>query len=258
MKIKAHCLIMDIVQATTKKEKMRINLSLPCSKQTAYIARWVLQLQVTALRRVLTIGFLLVSISLKGQSWKLKDEEEGIKVYTRKVEDSDIKAIKVECTIEATLSQLTAVLLDFPASSEWIYATKFCRVQKSISPSELIYHSEIDVPWPASNRDFVVRLKFEQDSITKKLTVDGENLPYYLKEQEDVVRIMHTESNWTVTPRNKYLDIVFTLHVHPGGSIPAWLINLFVIRGPLETFRNLRSQVKKPEYKEASFLFLVD
>ncbi|HEY3429837.1 MAG TPA: START domain-containing protein [Cyclobacteriaceae bacterium] len=208
--------------------------------------------------RGLTIGFLLVSFSLAGQSWKLKDEVEGIKVYTRPVENSDIKAIKVECTVEATLSQLTAVLLDIPASDEWVYATKFCRVQKVVSSSELIYHSEIDVPWPASNRDFIVRVKLEQDSITKKLTVDGENLPHYLKEQEDVVRIMHTESNWTVTPRNQYLDIVFTLHVHPGGSIPAWLINLFATRGPLETFRNLRSQVGKPEYKEASFPFLVN
>ena len=119
------------------------------------------------IERVLTIGFLLVSISLTGQSWELKNEEEGIKVYTRRVENSDIKAIKVECTIEATLSQLAAVLLDIPASKEWVYATKFCRVQKNIFSSELIYHSEIDVPWPASNRDFIVRVKVEQDSITK-------------------------------------------------------------------------------------------
>lgn len=210
------------------------------------------------MRRILTIGFLLISISLTGQSWVLKEEVDGIKVYTRKVENSDIKAIKVECSIEATLSQLTAVLLDIPASNEWVYSTKFCRVQETISNSELIYHSEIDVPWPASNRDFIVRIKLEQDSITKTLTVDGENLPHYLQEQKDVVRIMHTESNWTVTPRNKYLDIVFTLHVHPGGSIPAWLINLFATRGPLETFQNLKRQVNKPEYKKASFLFLVD
>ena len=237
---------------------MKIKLSLPCSKTNCLHCTMGFTIAGNRIGRVLTIGFLLVSISLTGQSWELKNEEEGIKVYTRRVENSDIKAIKVECTIEATLSQLTAVLLDIPASNEWVYATKFCRVQKNISSSELIYHSEIDVPWPASNRDFIVRVKFEQDSITKKMTVDGENLPHYLKEQEGVVRIMHTESNWTVTPRNKYLDIVFTLHVNPGGSIPAWLINLFATRGPLETFRNLRSQINKPEYKEASFLFLVD
>lgn len=210
----------------------------------------------TRIEVVLMIGFLLISVSLTGQTWELKNEVEGIKVYTATVEKSDIKAVKVECTIEATLSQLTAVLLDIPASDEWIYSTKFCRIQKQISPQELIYHSEIDVPWPVHNRDFIVRVKIEQDSITKKLTVNGENLPTYLKEQEDVVRIMHTESNWTVTPRNQYLDIVFTLHVHPGGSIPAWLINLFVTRGPLETFRNLRSQVKKEKYNGARFEFV--
>lgn len=216
---------------------------------------------ILADRRVCTIllvGLCLISFTTSGQEWELKDEEEGIKVYTRPVENSDIKAVKVECTVEATLSQLTAVLLDIPASPEWIYATEFCRVQKTISDTELIYHSEIDVPWPVSNRDFIVRVKISQDSLTKKLTVDGENLPQYIKEQDGVVRIMHTESNWTVTPRDKYLDIVFTLHVDPGGSIPAWLINMFATRGPLETFRNLRSQVNKPEYKAASFSFLVD
>ena len=206
---------------------------------------------------MLMISCLVVSFSLAGQAWELKTEEEGIKVYTSRVENSAIKAIKVECTVEASISQLTAVLLDIPASDEWVYATKFCRVQKTISPNELIYHSEIDVPWPASNRDFIVRVKLEQDS-TKTLTVSGENLPQYLNEQDRVVRIMHTVSHWAARPRDNYVDIVFTLHVDPGGLIPAWLINLFATRGPLETFRNLRSQVKKSEYKDARFSFILE
>lgn len=201
---------------------------------------------------------LVLSFSASAQTWELKSQEEGIKVYTRPVENSAIKAIKVECRVEASISQLTAVLLDIPASDEWVYSTKFCHVQKMLSPNELIYHSEIDVPWPVSNRDFVVRIKLEQDSATKTLTVSGENLPQYLNEQEGVVRIMHTVSHWSATPRENFVDIVFTLHVDPGGLIPAWLINLFATRGPLETFRNLRNQVKKPEYKDARFAFILE
>jgi hypothetical protein len=131
---------------------------------------------------LMMINCLLLSFSLAGQGWELKTEEEGIKVYTRPVKNSAIKAIKVECTVEASLSQLTAVLLDIPASDKWVYATKFCRIQKKLSTNELIYHSEIDVPWPVSNRDFIVRIKLEQDS-TKTITVSGENLPHYLNEQ---------------------------------------------------------------------------
>ncbi len=205
------------------------------------------------------IVLLFGSSQAWAQAWELKSEEDGIKVYTRPVKNSDIKAIRVESTLEdATLSQLAAVILDIPASDEWVYATKFCRVKKVISQNEFIYHSEIEVPWPVSNRDFIVRVKVDQDSVTKKMTVGGENLPKYLSEQDGVVRIMHTVSNWTVTPKGKDLHIDFTLHVNPGGSIPAWLINLFATRGPMETFLNLRSQVKKPEYKDASFSFLVD
>ncbi len=205
------------------------------------------------------VGLLFISRSVLSQDWELQDEEKGIKVYTRLVENSDIKAIKVESTIEeATLSQLAAVILDVPASDQWVYATKFCRTEKVISPTEFIYYSEIEVPWPASNRDFVVRVKVDQDSLTKKMTVDGENLPTYLNEKEGVVRILHTESKWTVIPHGNDLKIEFVLHVNPGGSIPAWLINLFATRGPMETFLNLESQIRKPQYRDASFPFLVD
>jgi hypothetical protein len=213
---------------------------------------------ISGVSSLLIAGLLFVSHSLVAQEWELKDEEDGIKVYTRTVANSDIKAVKVECDIEATLSQLAAVILDIPATDEWVYATKVCRTEKVISPSEYIYYSEIAVPWPVSNRDFIVRVKVDHDPVTNTMTVSGENLPAYLKEEPGVVRVMHTVSTWTVVPKGKNLNIEFVLHVDPGGSIPAWLINLFATQGPKETFLNLRSQVKKAEYRDASFDFIAD
>jgi len=216
-------------------------------------------LKINLVGKCFLVGLLFISHSLWSQDWELKDEEDGIKVYTRPVENSDIKAIKVDCIVEeATLSQLAAVILDIPASDQWVYATKLCRTEKIIAPGEFIYYSEIEVPWPASNRDFIVRVKVEQDSATRKMTVGGENLPTYLNEKEGIIRVMHTESQWTVIPYGNDLKIEFVLHVNPGGSIPAWLINLFATRGPMETFLNLRSQIRKPQYRDASFPFLVD
>lgn len=71
-------------------------------------------------RQVLLLGFLFISFISAAQEWELKDEQDGIKVYTRSVPNSDIKAVKVEATVEATLSQLAAVILDIPASGEWV------------------------------------------------------------------------------------------------------------------------------------------
>jgi hypothetical protein len=212
----------------------------------------------SAVVRFFIVSFLLLSHSLPGQDWELRDEEDGIKVYTRPVSNSDIRAVKVETRIEATLSQLAAVILDIPATGEWVYATKECRIEKTISPTEYIYYSELEVPWPVSNRDFIVRVKVDHDPATNTMTVSGENLPAYLEEKPGVVRVMQTVSTWTVVPEGKNLNIEFVLHVNPGGSIPAWLVNLFVTQGPKETFLNLRSHVKKPKYQNASFPFIVD
>ena len=53
-----------------------------------------------------------VLLSRAQEVWKLKLDKEEIKIYTRPYTDSKIKALKVVCTVKATLSQIAAVLLD--------------------------------------------------------------------------------------------------------------------------------------------------
>ena len=41
------------------------------------------------------------------------------------------------------------------------------------------------------------------------------------------------------------LKVSYFLNVDPGGSIPAWLVNLAVAEGPYESFRNLKRQLSE-------------
>jgi hypothetical protein len=43
----------------------------------------------------------------------------------------------------------------------------------------------------------------------------------------------------------------YTLYADPGGSVPAWLVNLFIADGPLESFQKLKEHIKKPAYANA-------
>ena len=120
---------------------------------------------------------------------------------------------------------------------------------KQVSPVDLYYYSEVNVPWPVSNRDFVAHIIATQNPVTKAVTVNAENLPDLVPKKDNVVRIRQSDSKWVATPAGVNLvKIEYTLFADPGGIVPAWLINLFITRGPFETFKKLREHVKKPAY----------
>jgi hypothetical protein len=210
---------------------------------------------------LLTAGilFLFSAACFSQNDWALKLDKEGIKIYTKNSGSSPFKSVKTVCTVDAPLSVLTAVLLDINGSKDWVYATKICTVLKQPSPSEVIYYSELNVPWPADNRDFIVHLKVTQDANTKVVTVDGENKPAWLPKKKNIVRIQHCYSKWIIEPLpNGQVKIEYVLQVNPGGMVPAWLINLFATRGPFESFKKLQAQVKKPAYNNISLPFIKD
>ena len=200
--------------------------------------------------------FKLLPVSAQ-TDWKFNSENDGIKVYTSIVPGSKIKAIRVECDYKATPSQFVAVLFDIKNSPEWLYHTKFCKVCKQVSPQELYYYSEVTLPWPAENRDFVSHLSVSQNPTTKVVLVDGPAVPGFIPVKSDIVRVDHSGSQWEITPlNNDEIRVIYTLHVDPGGALPAWLINMFATEAPTQIFKNLKTELQKPAYKNVTLTFI--
>lgn len=200
-------------------------------------------------RVLLTVLFCIAVVNTNAQTkWELKKSEDWIKVYSGSVPNSNLKAVKVECTIDATMPQLMNLLMDAKAHEEWVYNTKNCYTVKKISSTELIYYSEFTLPWPLQNRYIVVHLKLEPNTDNTVLKVSSVAIPGYVTEN-DIVRIRSSTVTWTVTAINtKQLKIDYVANADPGGSIPAWVTNMFCTAGPYETFKQLRVTVLKPEY----------
>jgi len=192
------------------------------------------------------------------EGWKLKLDQEGIQVYSAPCADSKINSLKVICTLESSLSQLTAVLLDIKSQDDWFYHTKSSVLQQ-VSPSELYYYAELYFPFPCSNRDFIEHIKVTQDTNTKVVTMTVENVPDFISPKSNLVRVIKSQCKWLITPVSKNQTLVeFTLFADPAGSIPTWLINRFSYYGPFETFKKLKIQLKKPEYANQTFSFIIN
>jgi len=206
------------------------------------------------------IACLVTALSVSAQpDWELRTEKKDIKVYTRTFPESKYKAIKVELILQTTLTRLVAVLLDVKTAPDWVYATKSAVLLRQPSPSEVIYYSEVRLPWPMSNRDFIAHLITTQDPHTHVVTILGPTMNDYVPVKKDIVRVRSSEGKWILTPVAKNsIRVEYTLRTDPGGDIPAWLFNLFVTKGPLESFQNLKTQLNKSEYDNSRLSFIID
>jgi len=207
---------------------------------------------------IIFLSFYFHIIPVSGQSeWKLIKEDTGIKVFSKTVPDSKIKAIKAELILKASASQLVALLLDVNTATKWVFHTKSCVLIRKISDSELYYYSEVSLPWPLENRDFVAHIKVFQDPKTKVVTVDAPAVPGWMAAKNGIVRISHSVGLWIITPIDKErIKLEYSLQVDPGGVIPAWVVNTFAAQGPIESFKKMQVQLKLPQYKNASLTFI--
>lgn len=203
--------------------------------------------------------FLLVLLSafttFAQNKWKLIADEQQIRIYSQAVPESKIKAIKVDCAVDASLPQMVALILDVEAGTDWVYKTKSCTLVKRVSPTDLYYHSEIGLPWPLDNRDFVAHLRATQDPVTRVVTIDGPVVAGMVPHQKNVVRVSDSKGRWILTPLSGKVRIEYTLHTDPGGYLPAWAVNAFAAEGPMETFKKMKEQLKLPKYRNASLTF---
>jgi hypothetical protein len=78
---------------------------------------------------------------------------------------------------------------------------------------------------------------------TLKITTVGE--PDTAPVQKEKIRVPQFRGVWDAEAvEDGKLRIEYTLDLDPGGSLPAGIVNLFVAKGPYETFINLSRLLK--------------
>jgi hypothetical protein len=191
------------------------------------------------------IFFFIYSKPVSAQNnWILQKEKNGIKISSRHTTISPFNDIRVELDLPGNIDQLAAILLDIKQYKEWSYATKVARLVKQLGPGKLIYYTEIEVPWPATNRYFYANFELVQDPVAHSMQVVAINLPEYGPVPKDLLKVTYSRGVWNVTTvSQKSIHIDYVLELNPGGSLPAWVLNLFSTKGPMETFENIKRKM---------------
>ncbi len=195
---------------------------------------------------LILLALLIPSLSFAQYNWKVEKDKDGIKIYTSDVPGSSFKAVKVDCTFSGTYAKLIAILTNVASFNEWIYNNKTSKLLKQNSPLDFIYYSETHMPFPLSNRDLVVRMKFNTDSLPKFLSINGSAVKDMVPEIPTRVRVTRYAANWRVTmPTPNTIHINYIIEIDPGGTLPAWAANIFAEKGPFGTFSKLSERLRR-------------
>lgn len=177
--------------------------------------------------------------------WRMVSNEDQIEVYTRRG-SGNIKEVRIKLRIQASMEVLNAYTSQVPLYANWVYKTSEARLIRRSSPSEFWYYIRTDFPFPASDRDLVVHSHSRIDPTTGIMHAHSVAAPNELPQVADCVRITLFETTWKITPVGATaVDIDYWARTDPGGSIPAWIINLGITMGPTRTMQALRREVER-------------
>ena len=206
----------------------------------------------------LIIGFISI-INLNAQTdWELKKEEDGIKVYLREVEGSKIQEYKAEAILKGKVSSYIAVMKDVNSYAELYEHTKEVRLINE-NDTFHVHYLVTDTPWPVKDRDAVYSSTYSQHYDTKLVRIDMKIETGYEDENDDYVRMEKADGYWLfdqVEP-NK-VEIIYQMHAEPGGSIPNWVINMFLVDTPIEDIKMLQERAQLEKYSNQKFNFLIE
>lgn len=179
------------------------------------------------------------NIFAQTNSWELKKNESGIKIYTRHIENSNFKEFKGEMIIAGKILKIIKVFKNVDRYKEWVADIRKVELLSN-DENNIYYYAETIVPWPLDNRDMVYHLYFINKSETEtEVTITG--ISDYVPVKKGIVRVEKAIGFWMVTKlKENKIKITYQLHVKPGGVIPAWLANSKTIDMPYNTLNGLR------------------
>jgi len=177
--------------------------------------------------------------------WEKVKEEDGVTVYTRPVSGSDFNAFKAITEVNAPIDRVEAALRDINTYDQWYNQVSHGEKLSENRPNAGYCYVIVDLPWPAKDRDNIFEYQWIIDNQNGTRTLTSHAVPDYLPRKEDCIRIEKTDSIWRLTPKGpNRVEIYHEAHADPGGQLPAWIVNSFLVDGPVRSLTQLRARVE--------------
>lgn len=197
------------------------------------------------------LSLLLPTIASAAPEWELASDDDGVQVYSRAIEGSDVKEMKAYGTIDAPPERVLALLADVEVYEETMPYTEESKLLKR-DGNDIYFYTRLDTPLVAK-RDYALKITISKqaDGSLKSQWWPANHLAP--KAIEGVVRVGVNEGYWLLTPAEggAKTKAVYFVKTDPGGAIPSWIVNKANTVAVPDVFLSLRKGVKLPRFANA-------
>jgi hypothetical protein len=179
--------------------------------------------------------------------WRKGRDYQGFTIYERINAETSILPIKVSGVIEARIDHLMENLRSIEGSEKWTPDLITKNTLKDISPRQAITYSLTDMPWPLYDRRLILDNLLKIDRERKLLFILSKSVPFEkAPSPKKTIEAFVGHANIGFRPIDKKSTYVeMTAFIDPKGSIPAWIINFYQEKWPIQFLKALEERCKK-------------
>lgn len=164
--------------------------------------------------------------NIDSDGWKMVSSKQQAQVWTREVEDSKIREVKLVATINAPIKQVWKTISEVQYYTDFLPYIEEINIIEQTTPNKAYVYHRVDPPF-VSHRDYTLLIEDEVDVQAGKYyrhwTQFNNKGPASIK---GVVRLDICDGSWTLTATEEgRTQATYWIYTDPSGRIPTWLAN---------------------------------
>jgi len=189
------------------------------------------------------IALLFLSVNSFADGWKQIANEDNITVFSKDAKNAIIP-FKATGIIHSSLRDVLEALKDTDSKNLWSPKLKSVKLHKILNQKEYLFSEFYKTPWPATDREFLLKGKIQKISNTmyevSAHSIDNGKLANddHIQAQVEYINIILEE----VSPNQTRIQFEFLGDMK--GWMPVWLTNLIQKKWPLRFIQGLRRHLK--------------
>jgi hypothetical protein len=186
------------------------------------------------------------------EGWNLKNDSDGIYVYSRSSHNSDIHEVLVITKILAPSWRVNAVLADYQHHPEFMPYVSETVPLKNEPPRVWVFQQLDFFPLPVRDRYYTIRIVTE----TGRFGAGSYRIGWNLENEKSLskegrgIPIPINAGFWELRPINNdaHTAVIYYHLADPGSWLPAWAINKATIKVLPMMIKAVKQQVSAPQY----------